>query len=486
MLKKLIQDVAVYGVGDFASKLVAFAVFPLYTHALTVDEFGIFALVTTLGFLIGAVFNCGMNNAVQRYYMDLKTNEEKQSVVVSTGFACLLIFGLVVSAIFLFLLYPFRQFLETQNQITWKMITLGVTSVLLLQLNIFCLDVIRLHFKPWKFACLNLLQNIGMAALTLFFVLKMHWGVEGYLLGMVVAYALLLPLSLGMIRSNLTFRLEWQIAKKLILFGYPFIFAGIAFWIFGSTDRWMLGELGNNTQVGLYSVAFKIASVLIFINTALNQAWSPFAFRAQRTQPEYKSMFSRLAILWFFFSIVLALLMSLFSQELLLFFTPPDYWQAAEVLPYIVFGLALVGAGQIYGIGITIKEKTVHFTFAAWLTAGLNLILNYFLIPSSGAKGAAFATLISNLILFIYYFKCSQRFHPLPVDSKKFALCFILLFTSLVFQHWVFQHPWSVSVVYYKAAFVGVVLLVGFSQILSVGDFLSFFKRPQLQKEGAS
>ena len=61
--------------------------------------------------------------------------------------------------------------------------------------------------------------------------------------------------------------------KKLLTISLAvlFIFAGIAYWIFGSMDRWMISILSDNVQVGLYSVAFKFASIVLFINTAFGK-----------------------------------------------------------------------------------------------------------------------------------------------------------------------------------------------------------------------
>ena len=67
-------------------------------------------------------------------------------------------------------------------------------------------------------------------------------------------------------------------AKKLINYGYPFIFAAMAYWIFGSIDRWMLFYLRDTEEVGLYSIAFRFSLIPMFLANAFGQAWRSFGY----------------------------------------------------------------------------------------------------------------------------------------------------------------------------------------------------------------
>ena len=69
MLRTLIKNTAIYGLGDFVFKFIGFAVFPIYAHTFSVEEFGAMALVTTLAGLVGIFLNVGMNNSIQRFLL---------------------------------------------------------------------------------------------------------------------------------------------------------------------------------------------------------------------------------------------------------------------------------------------------------------------------------------------------------------------------------------------------------------------------------
>jgi len=468
MLKTLVKDTAIYGLADFVFRFISFATFPIFTHALTVDQFGIFALVTTLSSLIGIVFSCGLNNAVQRLYLDPKTTPEQRPQIVSTGLWCLLMNAVFLClGVLLFAYIDIGIFLS--HGITLPMVMAGLVISIGLQVNVFCMDVIRSDFQPWKFTFLNLLQNALLVGLSLLFVFSLDLGVEGYLWGTALAYVLTTPFCLLMINRQLVPVFDIKLAKGMVHFGYPFIFAGFAYWMFGSMDRWMLGSLSTNEEVGLYSIAFKTATLLIFLNAAFSQAWSPQALRAYREDISYRVSFSQFLTIWFFVLIVFSTVVNLFSQELLLMLTPKDYWSASKLLPFIGISLAFFGTNQILGTGIALENKTFHFSIASWIAAGANFALNLLLIPLYGAQGAAFATLCSSVLLWVYYLVCCQKLHPLPLEGIKLLMCIILAVVSVCFNLWLNSFAWSAVVFSSKITFVVALLAVGFG--LKILDF---------------
>ena len=81
---------------------------------------------------------------------------------------------------------------------------------------------------------------------------------------------------------------------------------------------------------------------------------------------------------------------------------------------------------QVTGIGISLEKKTFLFARLAWLTALVNLILNWFLIPAYGATGAAGATTVSFFVLTGSYLYFTQRLHPLTIPWKRLAFILFL------------------------------------------------------------
>jgi O-antigen/teichoic acid export membrane protein len=107
--------------------------------------------------------------------------------------------------------------------------------------------------------------------------------------------------------------------------------------------------------------------------------------------------------------------LALFSGEVIGLFMPHAYLSAALPLAILCFGTVLQSTLQVTAIGISLEKKVFLFARVAWLTAFINLVLNYWLIPLHGATGASVATLVSYIVMTGCYIYFTQRLHPLPI-----------------------------------------------------------------------
>jgi O-antigen/teichoic acid export membrane protein len=451
MLRSLIKDTAVYGLTDFIFRFLNFAIFPILAYVLTVEEFGAYSLLTTFALLMATLFNCGLNRALERFYF-----EDKGSAVVSMGLFCEGLFGLlfILPGLYFCPNFPFAIAL------------LGCLPTQLFNLS---LNALRLQFLPWHFTLLSLAQNGISLSLSLYFVIALKWGIAGFLSGMAIGYSLVAPVAIFLLYRRVSWVWDWRIAKEMLQFGYPFIFVDVSRWIFTSLDRWILAKFADATEVGLYSMAFKLSTVLIFMISAFSMAWTPHALKAQGQDPNHRQLFSRCFTLWFFGLTCAAMLIHLFGRECLMLLTPSTYWPAAELLPYVATGLALFGTSYVTVIGMMITKKTQHLTWVAWVAAGLSITLNLYLAPRFGAVGSAVASLMTYCVLSSYYLYSSQRLYPLPLEYGKMALTLGLLFGSALLTIFLNGMPWSYAQLLPKGGCLLLALLVGFRIVYTPG-----------------
>jgi O-antigen/teichoic acid export membrane protein len=427
VLRKLGRDVAIYGGADLLFKLAAFAVIPVYAHLLSVAEFGLMALLTISAALFGFLVNLGVNNAMHRFYFDPKIAEGDKALVVSTAFFQLLLANGIGLALGLLLLGTVRDELASGYGIEWLWAAIVLVNVLPEQVAQFTLDAVRLHFTPWRFVVISLVKNLAGILLGLWLLAGWGLGLTGIFLGTLVASTAAVPLGLWMIRRDLRLRIDPRLAKAILAFGSPFVFASAAYWVFGSMDRWLLMEMSTPDEVGRFSLAFKFAAVLSFVIGAFGQAWSPHAMRMMGEDPDYRARYSTIFSVWFFLLALCGLALALFSTELVVLATPIEYWGAAPMLSLGAAGMVLFGTTQITALGITLEKRTLLLSAGAWLAALANVGLNLLLIPRFGGTGAAVATLFSYAILTGSFLFWSQRLHPLPLEKAKLLYCCLIV-----------------------------------------------------------
>jgi O-antigen/teichoic acid export membrane protein len=462
MLKEIAKDSLIYGFGNFLFKGISFAVFLVYANIFTVEDFGKMELVITLAGLVAVVMNLGINNGVQRFYFDKKENKNNKTLLVSTGLWALIFWSTIITFFSILIVYGFEDLILGGYKIPIIFFLLAFLANIPAQLFQYSLDILRLEFSPWKFTILSAIRYILTLIVSLWFVLILGLDLIGVFLGSFIALYLSVPIAFYVIRKNLGFYLDKLQFKELVKFGYPFIFVGLAYWIFNSVDRWMLGSMTNLTQVGLYSIASKFSYFLVFINTAFAQAWPPIALKLYGENENYKHFYSKIFSYWFFGLAIIGISLSLFAYEILVLFTPQEYWKAATILGILSIGIVFFGTTQITMLGLSIEKKTNIFSLVTWITAITNIILNLIFIPFFQALGAAIATLLSYLVLTVLYLYWSQKIHPIPIEKKKILYSSSIIIITLFLLSFINNINWSIHIFLIKAIFVFIFLLLAY------------------------
>jgi O-antigen/teichoic acid export membrane protein len=438
MLRRIISDGIIYGGADALSRLVAFCIFPLIARALSVNGFGVLELTMTMVTMGGLVVRCGMNNAVQRFYWDDLTPGDQRPTLVTTGLT--IIFGLgvmlaVMAFTFQALVLPSEEGSGTPFS------AIGVIGfALLVPLTPwiqYLQDVLRLHFARLKFVAFSFLTRSFSTILAAVAVVMFSGGVESVLFAQAIVLLVAFPLGLWLIRQDLTKQIDLLWGKRLIVFGSPYILTEAAFWVFSCIDRWMLASMIGADEVGVYSAASRISNVGSFLSLAFGMAWSPYAVKLKSEFPtQYKYIYAEMLVLLLVVMLLVGGGIAMFSGELLAMLLPVEFAGAAT--PLAILGLCVVvqASQQITAAGISLSSKPHLFVYLTWIAAGVNALLNLIFIPNLGATGAAWATLVSHLVLTAGYLLCTQRVFPIPFPVVRLlwlaAIGVALLWSALV------------------------------------------------------
>jgi O-antigen/teichoic acid export membrane protein len=463
VFRNLAKDTLIYGGADFFTKVIAFIAFPLIAAALSPKAFGTMELIVTATTILGLLMGCGLNNSVQRYYWDKGTSILERPIVVSSGLITQAVFGFVVLILGLLIL-PFILPIVQQAELplTWVALVAALLLMVFSQLQQYLLDVTRLHFSPWKFLIISMLSRVSGMLLAVVAVVYLKWGIDGLFAVQACVALLILPIAIWMVKKDITLSIDKKWVQELVGFGYPFIFAGIAYWLFGSIDRWMLAAMSSIEEVGIYSVSFRFASIVFFVSMAFGQAWSPVAIKIRTDHPDiYRNIYAKVLLILLYVMLVIGGGVALFSGELIGLIMPVEYASSAMPLIVLCIGVILQATQQITAIGISLEKKSFLFARLAWLTAIINATLNWFLIPSFGATGAAWATSISYLVLIVSYMIYTQKLHTLPIDWFKLAIMLLLgtvVFLAAILMH---QSTFSVNILITKTVIAVACLIIG-------------------------
>lgn len=205
-------------------------------------------------------------------------------------------------------------------------------------------------------------------------------------------------------------------------------------------DSVMLGFMASDVAVGYYSAANKISLLVRQLITAITTSLMPRSsyYLESGNKEKYTQMVNKAANVTFFFAIPAATGLFFLCEPIIIIFSGESYLPALNAMKIIVPTLVICSFCSFMNNLLFVparKEKILLIAQCAG--AALNLILNSLFIPVWGAFGAAFATLIVEIVItsieFAFAFKLLKSraifisfLQPLIASAVMFAVICLL------------------------------------------------------------
>lgn len=190
---------------------------------------------------------------------------------------------------------------------------------------------------------------------------------------------------------------SWEIGKKLLKDGAPFIISGVMVAIYNQTDKIMLKQIIDETENGYYSIANSITTMWCFVLTAIIDSLYPSIMRANKdgNERKFNSLNKMLYTIVFYSCVTASLFITFFSAPIIRILYGEAYLPAVSTLQVLNWMTIFSYWGVARNAWIVAKNKQKYLTYVYLISAGVNIILNFVFIPGLGSFGAAIATLIA-------------------------------------------------------------------------------------------
>ena len=424
-LKNTLKHSAIYSIGNISTKLIGFVLLPLYTKHITVSDYGILTIIEVTILILTQVLVLGQTHSIIRFY-NLREYEENRKSIFFTLFTFLCAIVLLFNLISQPLTSKLSSFFSAPSEFAFYFrLSFYIISIRII--NSFSLSVLRAKEKSAFYATGNIIKTAIILGLNIYFVAIVKIGVKGILYSYLIGDGILFLILLSSMVSEITPKFNYKILRDSIPFGFPFVFASLAGTLLMMGDRYILKLLINYREVGLYNLGYKIAGVInVFLVQSFQLSLFPSIYKIYGQKGD-KRYYSKMLTYFVFVLIVSGLALSMFGSEFVkLLALNPDYWNAYKVIPFITLAYILFGARLTVSIGLFLKKKT---KFIAYNTIGamiLNIGLDFLLIPKYKMIGAAVATIISSILLYIATYFVANRFYKIPYENVKLVKMLIL------------------------------------------------------------
>ena len=417
--KNIFKHSAIYGLGNLSTKVVSFILLPVFTRFLLPSDYGIIELLTITSSIIVVILNFGMNTAIFKSYFNYE-EEEKKRLVLSTAFFYSIVVTLTFLAILLSQASSFSSMLFGKTAYT-PHIRLMLFSAFFSTVMLVPLAVLRAEERSVLYIGFTVTQVTLMLALNIYFVVVLKMGVLGILWGSVISGGLVYAGGLLYLLRRIRLEFSWYELKVMLAFGSPLIAAALANKVLTSADRYLLKYLADLHEVGLYSLGYKISSVmLVFVVQPFALAWPVVMFKLAKKEGA-KKIYGNVLTYYVLVASWIALALSIFSREVIAVMAPPVYRDAYRVVPMLTVAALFSGVFYIVNVGLNLEKKTGYFPFIIGGAAAFNIAANYLLIPKFGMMGASFATALSQILIVAVTFKVSNRFYSVKYDVRRIA-----------------------------------------------------------------
>lgn len=424
----LIKKFLSFSIGGYINALIGLITVPIITRMLSPEQYGVSSLINVITEIMVVVCCLGMDQGFVRFFYEEK-EENRGALLYNSLYYCFFITPISFIIIFLLKKRISIFILGKEDGLIWILIIL---SILFGVLKLFSFLVIRMQQRGKVYSLLNVLIKILEFLFIIFFYNFYKDNYKTLILAILLSQIIVAILAIILEKKIWTFNGKGEVTRnELIKFSIPLLLTMLLTWIFASSDKITIKLFSNLNEVGLYSGAFKIISLIIIIQTGFTTFWTPVIFEHYKKYPKnitfYKKANDYLSLIFFLFGVGILL-----SRNFLVILLGKKYYNTLYIMPMLIFMPIMYLLSETTMVGIAFKKKTKYFIYISIIVAMMNIIGNIVLTPYLGAKGAAISTGISYIAFFSLRTYFSIKLINFNFNLKRmYLVIFLMLFYAL-------------------------------------------------------
>lgn len=464
----LSKDVFLYGTGRVLVQALSIVTLPIYTRIFSPSAYGVLDIINITLSSLSIFTLLSMNSSLQRFYFDFKSSDFlNRKSVLKTSLIFFLVWPLVITLLLIALSPNITNLLFGSNENN-LIFMVAFASLPLLAVFTLVQEVLKIHRRALTFTIITFLNGFLAVAVGIYLIAVLKVGIIGFFVGNLIGLIFSFVLGFVLIGNLFSGKFSPLLLRSMLKYGIWLVPTGIFALIITLIDRFFILKMLGAQPVGFYAISNKLILFLPLAVTAFGTAWSPYILELfSDRKEEEKRVRSRVIVYVAVIMSIAALLITLFSREALAILTTPEFVDSFKPIGLLSLGWVAYGVSLVAVTGITLVKKVKFISIISGLSAGLNIVLNFLLIPKFGIMGAAFATFAAYLFLVVAYMYKSEQLYPSGFDLKKLMRLPLLLAPFFYLAYTLNFHPaWQFLI-------VKLILVLGFCFGLIVLDLVN-------------
>ena len=428
--KKLVFNTGIFAIGTFGSKILIILLTRLYTKNIDPDNNGIKELLETTLLMLQPVFTFALQEYLIRFGLD--KDYDKREVFTTSGVITL--GGMLLMAVVVPLLrgIPALDFLKGYT-------ILFILYMTMSSLRMLCQNFVRSRDMVKLFSIDGILATLTFFIFNVLFIPYMHMGVKGFLLAVILSDScsvVFLFISAKLKDFIGTEYFNKALGAEMMRFAAPLIPTIVMWAVTSISDRLFIKQMHSDYHelgkgaVSIYGFANKIPNLISLVSTIFFQAWSMSAITESNSADRnkfYGKVYNAYEAMMFMAAAGLLVIVKPVTSFLVSDENYKAYSDVYIFTPILIVAVVFMCFNQFFGSIYSAIKRPQNSFWTAFVACGVNIPMNFFLIPVWGIQGAAVATLLSYLICFWARIIDARYYVPFHFDGVKNLLNMTIL-----------------------------------------------------------
>ena len=395
----LLRDTSIYVLVKFFVGILGLYSLPILNSSLPNRDLALLGIVWVLVPLLFRLFSLGTDVGFSIGYLNFNSMRD---TFFTHSLVPFLLLSLIFSFAYLFMQFTGSDFFEVNFRLK------------LLIIVYFLLSGILNHFGNYAALSKDVFWNVSlsnipfiMTSLTLVIFRNID-SLGDYLITWCFAAIVLITAYVVNFKNLFSLRLKGLKSSLSILInsGISSIPGGIFVFILVGADRFMLEGKVSILELAAYVLFYRITeSTILTVITAFNKSFYPrwLALNHGTNRVEWDSLLIKAALALLSLSISLLIIVVPLINWLMYHFFSDKYIVMNSELTFqiLIVNILIVSATSLIGNIFIQKDKLKSTLLPAGISAFLNILLNYLLIPPYGILGASIASALSYILNFL-------------------------------------------------------------------------------------
>lgn len=431
MMRRFARDAMLYSLPTFIARAVGIILLPIYARHLGPADMGFIEYVAAVSVFALLLIPLEINQAMARLLPESDDPVRQRSIIYSTLAFTAWAF-LAASVIAYLAREPLFQLAGIPSRYLPYM-----GGVVVYLANLALVSTLQTQFRYLQNVVAAVTMNIAIIVLNLVTVVLFSLDrltIAEYFISQITSNCAGVLIAIAFLARRFgcpPILPNPAVTRELLRYSSPFVISSFGVALSLGLDRILIGRYAGLVELGYYGVAAKFGSIAAMAFNVTSSAMTPVVYRSHG-DVAIRQLIARLFHYTAALCIVVMLLLSIFSPQIVDLLAGPQFSPAAPLVFFLVLSSALSNM-YIFFLGIDIAKDTRLISKINLSMGVLSAIVSIALVPVFGVWGAIVSATVAATLRLGLYIYFSQRLYRLQISlAAPFSIIAILTAFNVV------------------------------------------------------